>query len=122
MNKKNLSPASFIGIRSTNTISFGSGEPDLPPPNEVYTVLPSDYTNFKYGSIQGQEDLRASLAKQYPNSTENSFIITNGASEALDLTLRVIAKYESSLSKKVLIVLHNILCFVVVFYLFSACL
>ena len=75
MNKKNLSPASFIGIRSTNTISFGSGEPDLPPPNEVYTVLPSDYTNFKYGSIQGQEDLRASLAKQYPNSTENSFII-----------------------------------------------
>ena len=102
MNKKNLSPASFIGIRNNHIISFGSGEPDLPPPNEVYTAL-SSYTNFKYGLIQGQENLRASLTEQYPKSTENSFVITNGASEALDLTLRVIAKYESSLSKKVLI-------------------
>ena len=102
MDKKKLSPANFIGVKSHNIISFGSGEPDLPPPNEVYTAL-SSYTNFKYGLIQGQENLRASLAEQYPKSTENSFVITNGASEALDLALRVIAKYESSLSKKVLI-------------------
>ena len=102
MNKENLSPAAFIGVRGDNIISFGSGEPDLPPPEEVYNILPH-YKDFKYGTIQGMEHLRSALAKQYPKSTQNSFIITNGASEALDLTLRVISSYESPLPKKVLI-------------------
>ena len=102
MNKNNLSPASFIGVQGENIISFGSGEPDLPPPNEVYQILP-DYTDYKYGLIQGQKNLRNALSKQYPDTSAENFVITNGASEALDLTLRVISHYKSSLPKKILI-------------------
>jgi len=101
LTKENLSPASFIGVRSENIISFGSGEPDLSPPDAVYKILPH-YTNFKYGLIQGLDYLRDALTHQYPNSTQNSFVITNGASEALDITLRVISSYDSKLPKKVL--------------------
>ena len=100
--KDNLSPANFIGVQGENIISFGSGEPDLPPPNEVYQILP-DYTDYKYGLIQGQKNLRNALSKQYPNTSAENFVITNGASEALDLTLRVISHYKSSLPKKILI-------------------
>ena len=102
MDKLSLSPANFIGVRGKNIISFGSGEPDLPPPSSVYEILPN-YNEFKYGLIQGEKKLRHALSKQYPNSDADSFIITNGASEALDLTLRVIAGYNNTLSKKVLI-------------------
>ena len=49
------------------------------------------------------EHLRGALAQQYPHSTLDSFVVTNGASEALDLTLRVISSYDSKLPKKVLI-------------------
>ena len=101
LNKENLSPAAFIGVRGKDIISFGSGEPDLPPPEEVYKILPH-YTDFKYGMIQGLDYLRDPLPRQYPDSTADSFVITNGASEALDLTLRVISNYEMSQPKKVL--------------------
>ena len=101
MNKGSLSPASFIGIRDENIISFGSGEPDLPPPDSIYKIIPN-YTDFKYGLIQGLDYLRYALTLQYPNSTQNSFVITNGASEALDITLRTISSYDSKLPKKVL--------------------
>ena len=74
MEKNNLSPASFIGVRGNNIISFGSGEPDLPPPESVYKILP-EYRDFKYDLIQGQEKLREALSKQYPNSNANSFVI-----------------------------------------------
>jgi len=87
---RKLSAAMFIGVRGEGIISFGSGQPDLPPPKEVYGILP-DYNGFKYGLVQGQENLRDALAKQYPRSTADSFVITNGASEALDLSLRAIA-------------------------------
>jgi len=30
------SPAQFIGKQSKDTISFGSGQPDLPPPEEAF--------------------------------------------------------------------------------------
>ena len=90
-NKKNdMTAAMFIGVGGEGIISFGSGQPDLPPPKEVYDMLP-DYNGFKYGLIQGQVNLRDALAKQYPRSTADSFVITNGASEALDLSLRAIA-------------------------------
>ncbi len=102
MDKHNLSPAAFIGVHGDDIISFGSGQPDLPPPKEVYKILPN-YSDFKYGLIQGQENLRDALAKQYPHSSSESFVVTNGASEALDLTLRVIASYDHHLPKKVLI-------------------
>jgi len=88
--RKELTAAMFIGVGGDGMISFGSGQPDLPPPREVYQILP-DYTGFKYGLVQGQENLREALARQYPRSTAESFVITNGASEALDLALRSIA-------------------------------
>ena len=101
MNNRDLSPSMFIGVSGKGIISFGSGQPDLPPPKEVYEILPS-YKAFRYGLIQGQVNLRGALAKQYPKSTPNSFVVTNGASEALDLTLRVLSKYGNE-SKKVLL-------------------
>jgi aspartate aminotransferase len=85
------SPSFFIGKGDNSLISFGSGQPDLPPPPEVYRILPS-YRDFKYGLIQGQENLREALAEQYTGSKADDFVITNGASEALDLVLR--ALYE----------------------------
>ena len=92
------SPSFFIGKSNENLISFGSGQPDLSPPAEVYKILPS-YRDFKYGPVAGLEKLREALCLQYPDSNSNQFIITNGASEALDLTLRVLQKYI----KKILI-------------------
>ena len=62
LNKENLSPAEFIGVRGRDIISFGSGEPDLPPPEEVYKILPH-YTDFKYGVIQGLDYLRDALTR-----------------------------------------------------------
>jgi aspartate aminotransferase len=87
--KKIESPAFFIGKGNGDLISFGSGQPDLPPPQEVYKILP-DYRDFKYGLIQGQENLREALARQYAGASADNFVITNGASEALDLVLRVL--------------------------------
>ena len=99
--KERLSPSSFIGVQGDNIISFGSGQPDLPPPPEAFEVLPH-YRDFRYGLIQGMLELRQALAGQYPHSTPESFVITNGASEALDLALRVIALGDGPGDKKVL--------------------
>ena len=85
-------PSFFIGKGDDNDlISFGSGQPDLPPPKEAFGVL-NGYEGFKYGLIQGEEKLRVELAKEYPNARPEQFVITNGASEAIDLVLRVISK------------------------------
>ncbi len=93
MERKNISsPSFFIGKgQGDDLISFGSGQPDLPPPPQVYDILPT-YRSFKYGLIQGQENLRDALAKQYKDAHMDQFVVTNGASEALDLSLR--ALYE----------------------------
>ncbi len=93
-----LKPSFFIGKNGDGVISFGSGQPDLPPPNCIYDVR-EDSEDFKYGSVEGLYELRKDLAKLYPGSTAGSFIITNGASEALDLTLRAL----SFKGKKVLV-------------------
>ncbi len=90
--EKELSPSMFLGVEGNGIISFGAGQPDLPPPKEIYNVLHNAHNNFRYGLIQGNENLRAALSKQYPGSDKDNFIITNGASEALDLVLRVIGK------------------------------
>lgn len=97
-----LSPSMFIGVQGNGIISFGSGQPDLSPPKEVYEIL-RNYSGFKYGLIQGQINLREALSKQYPSSTAESFVVTNGASEALDLTLRTIARIGSKDKNKVLL-------------------
>lgn len=83
------SPSFFIGKGAGDLVSFGSGQPDLPPPKEVYAILP-EYRDFKYGLIAGQDNLREALSEQYARATKGSFVITNGASEALDLTLRAL--------------------------------
>ncbi len=85
------SPSIFIGIQGNGVISFGSGQPDLPPPDRVFEILPN-YCQFKYGLITGQVNLREALAKQYPGSAAENFVITNGASEALDILFRSISK------------------------------
>ena len=85
-------PSFFIGRGNgtdENLISFGSGQPDLPPPPEAYDVI-KDYRGFRYGLIQGSPSLREALAKEYPDATPDQFVVTNGASEAIDLVLRAI--------------------------------
>lgn len=89
-------PSFFIGKIGDNLISFGSGQPDLPPPKEVYQILPT-YRDFKYGLVQGQINLREALSKQYQGSDKDSFVITNGASEGLDLVLRAIYKPQGKI-------------------------
>jgi aspartate/methionine/tyrosine aminotransferase len=81
------SPADFIGKQGAGVISFGSGQPDLPPPKEVFESV-KIRQDLRYGLIQGELKLREALAKEYPNSTAENFVITNGASEALDLIFR----------------------------------
>ncbi len=81
------SPSVFIGKQGNGIISFGSGQPDLPPPDDVINGL-NIRKDLRYGLIQGEQILRDKLSKEYPTSTANNFVITNGASEALDLIFR----------------------------------
>ena len=85
------SPSIFIGKQGKGIISFGSGQPDLPPPKEATENL-NIRQDLRYGLIQGETDLRDALAGEYPTSTADNFVITNGASEALDLIFRSIGK------------------------------
>ena len=81
------SPAVFIGKQGNGVISFGSGQPDLPPPKEAIEGI-DIRRDLRYGLIQGYLPLRISLAQEYPASSAENFVITNGASEALDLIFR----------------------------------
>ncbi|MFP4661196.1 MAG: pyridoxal phosphate-dependent aminotransferase [Halanaerobiales bacterium] len=81
------SPSIFIGKQSEDIISFGSGQPDLPPPVEAIEGL-DIRSDLRYGLIQGEIELRQGLAGEYPRSSAENFVITNGASEALDLIFR----------------------------------
>ncbi len=86
-------PAFFIGRGTTgdgDLISFGSGQPDLPPPPSAFKVL-ERYRGFKYGLVQGELTLREAIAKEYPSAIADEIVITNGASEAIDLVLRAIS-------------------------------
>lgn len=85
------SPAEFIGKQSEGVISFGSGQPDLPPPAEAFAGIDVK-RDLRYGLIQGELKLREALSKEYPGSTADNFVITNGASEALDLVFRAWGK------------------------------
>ena len=90
------SPADFIGKQGNGVISFGSGQPDLPPPPEAFRGIDLK-RDLRYGLIQGEVKLRESLAREYPGSTAENFVITNGASEALDLIFRGWSKGEKVL-------------------------
>lgn len=88
-----LSPSMFIGVRGKGIISFGSGQPDLPPPKSVLECK-AGYDDFKYGLIAGRPELRQQLAVEFRNfgASEDNFVVTNGASEAIDLAFRAILK------------------------------
>lgn len=90
------SPGDFIGRQGAGVISFGSGQPDLPPPKEAFAGIDLK-RDLRYGLIQGELKLREALAKEYPGSTADNFVITNGASEALDLIFRSWGKGEKVL-------------------------
>ncbi|MFW6238190.1 MAG: pyridoxal phosphate-dependent aminotransferase [Halanaerobiales bacterium] len=81
------SPSIFIGKQGNGIISFGSGQPDLPPPVEAIENI-DIRRDLRYGLIQGVVELREALSDEYPTSTAQNFVITNGASEALDLIFR----------------------------------
>lgn len=81
------SPSFFIGRQGKGVISFGSGQPDLPPPKEAIERI-NIREDLRYGLIQGELALREALSREYPGSTADNFVITNGASEALDLIFR----------------------------------
>jgi aspartate aminotransferase len=85
-------PAFFIGRGGdgTDLISFGSGQPDLPPPPAAFEVLKA-FQGFKYGLVQGEEPLREKIAAEYPGAVKDEIVITNGASEAIDLVLRALS-------------------------------
>ncbi len=85
------SPADFIGKQGPGVISFGSGQPDLPPPKEAFEGI-NLTRDLRYGLIQGELNLREALTHEYPGSTAENFVITNGASEALDLIFRAWGK------------------------------
>jgi aspartate aminotransferase len=83
-------PAFFIGKGAEDgLLSFGSGQPDLPPPSEAYGIL-NKYDGFRYGPVAGDPGLRTRLAADYVGSSSEDFVITNGASEAIDLALRAL--------------------------------
>ena len=92
------SPAVFIGKQGSGYISFGSGQPDLPPPKEAIEGI-DIRKDLRYGLIQGEYPLREALSKEYPDSTADNFVITNGASEALDLVFRSWGKGKVLLPK-----------------------
>lgn len=98
--KRITSPSYFIGVEGEGIVSFGSGQPDLPPPKEIFQNF-KDGRLFKYGLVQGDEKLREALAKEYPGAKARDFVITNGASEALDLVFRAI--YQKHGAAKVLL-------------------
>ncbi len=89
------SPADFIGKQSKDVISFGSGQPDLPPPKEAFDI--DLHRDLRYGLIQGELNLREALTHEYPGSTAQNFVITNGASEAIDLIFRIWGKGQKVL-------------------------
>ncbi|MFH1285128.1 MAG: pyridoxal phosphate-dependent aminotransferase [Candidatus Micrarchaeota archaeon] len=81
-------PSLFIG-KNKGYISFGSGQPDLAPPKRIFGV-DKRFRVFKYGLVRGEEKLRVGVAKamrEYGHKfSARNIVITNGASEALDLT------------------------------------
>ncbi len=90
----------FVGVQREGLISFGSGQPDLSPPEQAFAIYEKAPKIFRYGLIRGELALREALAKEW-EGTPDQFVVTNGASEALDLVFRVLARRMKK--KKVLL-------------------
>lgn len=104
LKENELSRSTFIGNEEPGVISFGSGQPDLPPPGCVSQIMPGP-ENHRYGLVQGDLNLREKLSEQYPYSLPGNFVITNGASEALDLSLRAISRNKNIQKKNKVLLL-----------------
>ena len=90
-----ISPGMFIGTEDADVISFGSGQPDLAPPFDVSKVF-LNFSKFKYGKICGEDELKNKLRGYVKREfgydvSEECIAVTNGASEALDLALRMVS-------------------------------
>lgn len=87
-----ITPGMFIGTEEPNLISFGSGQPDIAPPFKIGNIF-QNFNKFKYGKVSGEDELKTRLRTYIKNNfhhsiEKNCIAITNGASEALDLTIR----------------------------------
>ena len=71
--RKPLHPSMFIGQNGSDTISFGSGQPDLEPPKEVTQAM-DECTDFKYGNVLGNVELRELLARKHNTEVDNIII------------------------------------------------
>ena len=90
-----ISPGMFIGVEDADVVSFGSGQPDLAPPFDVGEVF-LNFSRFKYGKVGGEDELKAKLRgyvkREFGHCVdEDCIMVTNGASEALDLVLRKVS-------------------------------
>jgi len=91
-NNKITGPECFLGNNSPNLISFGSGQPDLNPPEEIFEAIRNyKKERFPYGNVVGNPELIRELSKIHNTSSEGVGI-TNGASEALCLALSYLLK------------------------------
>ncbi|MFH1432948.1 MAG: aminotransferase class I/II-fold pyridoxal phosphate-dependent enzyme [archaeon] len=100
-----IAPRLFIGKSGADIISFGSGQPDLLPPFDIKRVF-LDYDRFKYGAVGGEDELKNELCKSIKNEfghviSNDNIVVTNGASEALDLALRHV--FTLTYRKKILL-------------------
>jgi aspartate aminotransferase len=84
-----ITPSYFIGKRGGNIVTFGSGQPDFLPPFKIFKFDPKKV--FRYGEVQGDLELRKMVGEKEGLPPEN-IVITNGASEALDLCLSALIK------------------------------
>ena len=84
--QKITGPAFFIGKEGDGIISFGSGQPDLPPPKEIFRDLENPRL-FKYGLIQGDKKLREALAGEYPRPLAGGAVQTKSCFAALTIIL-----------------------------------
>lgn len=100
------SPSFFIGNNAPGIISFGSGAPDLDVPDEAraaFSCLSGSSSAMLYGPVQGNLELREELSKRSHDCKgiePENIIITNGASEALDLALRALPQNSKVLLMK----------------------
>ncbi len=94
-------PECFLGDSSPNLISFGSGQPDLNPPEEIFEAIRNyKREKFPYGNVAGNPELIGELSQIHKVSSEGVGI-TNGASEALCLVLSYVLKpYDKVLLPK----------------------
>ncbi len=85
MGRKISGPGFFLGKKAE--FNFGAGQSDLAPPREILKVkVPK---SFLYGEIRGQKELVKKVASLH-NVDEAGVVITNGASEAIDLIFSVL--------------------------------